>query len=100
VTTVQMSTANESLCRRLANAIRWLAEYVGFHDDHDARADSYVTSSGHTLWYMYQTGWTEVVADSQIVFESDPNGRATTFVEGPWIAEVLALTDGRRKDAV
>jgi len=98
--TIELSTANERLCTQLHDAVksitRRLGRYMGVHEGYQA----YVYNvAGGTLWYHEDTGFTEIVLEHQVVFEADPEGRATVFVEGAWIGEVLGLTKLAGKDA-
>jgi hypothetical protein len=99
-----LSNANEKLCAQLHEAVksitRRLGRYLGAHDGYQAYA---YNITGGTAWYYEDTGFTEIVlrgeTEIQTVFEADPEGRATMFVEGPWIGEVLGLAKLIRKDA-
>ena len=95
-----LSNANEKLCAQLHEAVksitRRLGRYLGVHEGYQAYA---YNITGGTAWYHEDTGFTEIVLEHQIVFEADPEGRATAFVEGPWIGEVLGLAKLIRKDA-
>ena len=94
---VETSTASEQLCEQIHQAVKWitthLGRYLGPHEGYEANV---YNISGGTMWYHEDTGFTEIVLEHQVVFEADPDGRATTFVGGPWVAEVLALAKTRQ----
>ena len=88
----QLSTANEELCAKLHDCVKWITTHLGHWQDRHAGASAdFYNIPGGTLWYFDDTRWTQIVLNHQIVFEADPEGRASTFIEGPWIADVLAL---------